>query len=61
MQVTHIGPEDVEKMNMLFPKGQQQSDGGVVKDYVDPLQRYKPVERVHVQHDDINDRLTLQS
>ena len=38
----------------------QQDDGGVVKEYVDPMRVYKPIEKVNVKNDDINDRMTLK-
>ena len=37
-----------------------QEDTNVVKEYIDPMQKYKPIEKIHVKNEDINDRMTLK-
>jgi len=62
---THfIGPDDVKNLPYLMNAGEAQmtqNSGQVVNTYVDPLQAIKPVERVVVQQDDVNDRMNLRS
>lgn len=53
LQVTHIGPEDVEKMAMLFGKPQQAPQEGLVQGWQDPMQRHQQVKKVEIKHDDI--------
>ena len=38
----------------------QQDDGNVVKEYVDPMRVYKPIEKINVKNDDVNDRMNLK-
>jgi len=69
LSVTHIGPEDVKKFDQKLPYMVQPSAGAnapeiesnIVSEYIDPMQVYKPIDRIQVRDDDINDRMTLKS
>ena len=64
LQVTHIGPDDIKKLPyMVQPRdgGAQEPESNIVKEYIDPMQKYKPIERINVRNEDINDRMTLKS
>ena len=65
LSVTHIGPEDVKgKPYLLETSGQaqraQQQESNVVSEYIDPMRQYKPIDRINVRNEDINDRMTLK-
>lgn len=40
---------------------QEQPESNVVSEYIDPMQVYKPIDRINVRNEDINDRMTLKS
>ena len=41
-----------------IPEDQRESN--VVQEYIDPMRVYKPIDRVQVRNEDINDRMTLK-
>ena len=45
----------------MQPRQQQQEQPQVVKEYTDPMCKFKPIDRVHVKQEDVNDRMTLKS
>ena len=64
LQVTHIGPEDIKKLPyMVQPAGgaQAEPESNVVQEYIDPMRKYKPIDRIQVRDDDINDRMNIRS
>lgn len=63
LQVTHIGPDDIKKLPyMVRPKDDShEPESNIVKEYIDPMQKYKPIERINVRNEDINDRMTLRN
>lgn len=40
---------------------QEQQESNVVSEYIDPMRQYKPIDRINVRNEDINDRMTLKS
>ena len=49
LQVTHIGPEDIKKLPyMVQPAGgaQAEPESNVVQEYIDPMRKYKPIDRI---------------
>ena len=32
-----------------------------MKEYVDPMRLYKPIDKIYVRNEDINDRMTLKA
>ena len=63
LKVTHIGPGDLKQLPyMVQPAGGQQAqpESNVVQEYIDPMRQYKPIDRIQVRNEDINDRMTLK-
>ena len=48
---------------MVQPAGgdQAEPDSNVVQEYIDPMRKYKPIDRIQVRDDDINDRMNIRS
>ena len=32
----------------------------MVQEYIDPMRKYKPIDKIQVRNEDINDRMTLK-
>lgn len=48
---------------MVQPAGgaENQPESNVVKEYIDPMRKYKPIDRIQVRNEDVNDRMNLKS
>ena len=57
-------PDDIKKLPyMVQPAGgaENQPESNVVKEYIDPMRKYKPIDRIQVRNEDVNDRMNLKS
>ena len=57
-------PDDIKKLPyMVRPAGgeENQPESNVVKEYIDPMRKYKPIDRIQVRNEDVNDRMNLKS
>jgi len=48
---------------MMQPAGGADAvpESNVVKEYIDPMRKYKPIEKIEVRNEDINDRMSLKT
>lgn len=64
LDVTHIGPDDIKKLPMMVNPARSQAnfsaEENVVSEYIDPMRQYKPIDRIQVRDEDVNDRMNLK-
>lgn len=65
LKVTHIGPDDIKKLPMMVNPARNQpnqtDESNVVQEYIDPMRQFKPIDRIQVRNEDVNDRMNLKS